>query len=211
MPGPVTRTLTAAAGLAVAASACSTPAPREPAMPNAAPETAASMNLMPVREWPLRFRTHSFSAFCYDTYGCHVDYAGVDQIDEEPDVLQPSSASYGPDYQRNWRGGHGGIHNFPAPAKVRWRSKDGTAHEAQIDIAKLFADGVVRHNAKREELSDMVDGVYQDAPSIILEVNDRTIRVWMRAMVFLKERVEISGVMRAKTMDDLILVETYRF
>ena len=211
MPGPTSRSLTAAASLAVAASACSAPAPREPTMPPATPQSAASMNLMPVKEWPIRFSEHSFSVHCYDTYGCHVEYAGIDQRNDDPNELRPSSAGYGPDYQRNWGGGHGGIPNFPGPAKVRWRSKDGVARQAEVDIATLFADQVVRHNVRREDLSDMVDGEYQGSPSIVLEVNDRTIRVWMRAMMFLKKRVEIAGVMRAETKNDLVLVETYTF
>ena len=80
-----------------------------------------------------------------------------------------------------------------------------------MDIATLFADQVVRHNVRREDLSDMVDGEYQGSPSIVLEVIDRTIRVWMRAMMFLTKRVEIAGVMRAETKNDLVLVETYTF
>ena len=103
------------------------------------------------------------------------------------------------------------IRNFPAPARVRWRSKDGETHEAEVDIAALFADEVVRHNVPREDIAEMVDGEYQSEPSIILEVNDRTLRVWMRAMIFLKKRVDVAGVMRADFRDDLILVETYSF
>jgi hypothetical protein len=210
MPGPTFRTLTAAAGLAVAASACSAPTPREPAMPSATPDAVAAMNLMPVKEWPIRFDSHSFSVFTYDTYGASVTYAGP-QIDEPDDELQPSSNSYGPDYQRNWGGGHGMIRNFPSPAKVRWRSRDGVAHKADIDMARLFSDERVLHNVRREDLSDMVEGIYQGEPSIILEVNDRTIRVWMRAMMFLKKRVEVAGNLRADFRNDLILVATYNF
>lgn len=210
MPGPTSRTLTAAAGLAMAASACSAPATREPATPNAAPETAASMNLMPVREWPLKFHRHTFSAHCYDTYGCQVDYAGVQQRDDDSGELRPSSASYGADYQRNWGSGHGGIRNFPGPAEVRWRSKDGTAHEARIDIAALFADEVVRHNVSRDQVVDLPDGVYRLEPTIILEVNDRTIRVWMRAHVGTKALQE-PGNRYSDFRSDVILVETYHF
>lgn len=210
MPGPTSRSLTAAASLAVAASACSAPAPREPAMPPATPQSPASMNLMPVKEWPLRFKRHSFSAHCYDTYGCQVEYAGVQQRDDHPDELRPSSAGYGPEYQRNWGGGHGGIPNFPGPAKVRWRSKDGAAHQAEIDIAALFADEVVRHNVPRDQIPDLPDGIYRQNPTIILEINDRTIRVWMRAHVGTRT-LQKPGNRYSDFRSDVILVETYEF
>lgn len=209
MPGPTSRLLTAATGLAVATSACSMPSPRETAMPTTG-NASVSLNLMPVKEWPIRFDSHKFSVFTYGTYGATVTYDGP-QIEQDPDVLQPSSDSYGPDYQRNWSGVHGMIRNFPPPAQVRWRSRDGEAHQAEIDIGALFADEVVRHNVPREDVADMVDGEYQYEPSIILEVNDRTIRVWMRAWIPLKQEVEVAGIMRNDRRNELILVETYIF
>lgn len=209
MPGPTSRVLTAAAGLAVAASACSMPSPRETAMPTSDANAAASFNLMPVRQWPIRFDSHSFSVFTYDTYGATVTYDGP-QIEQDPDELQPSSASYGPDYQRNWDGVHGMIRNFPPPAKVRWRSKDGEAHEAEIDIGALFADEVIRHHVPRDEMPELPDGKYRNEPSIILEVNDRTIRVWMRAHVPTRKLQEL-GNPYSDFRNDLILVETYTY
>src|SRR3989337_162131 len=47
------------------------------------------------------------------------------------------------------------------PAKVSWRSKDGQTHTAEIDIGELFADEVILHNVRREEMSDVVDGEYK--------------------------------------------------
>jgi hypothetical protein len=211
MPGPTSRVLTAAAGLAVAASACSMPSPRETAMPTSQGNAPAALNMMPVRQWPIRFDSHKFSVHCYDTYGCHVEYDDIEQRDDPADELRPSSVGYGPDYQRNWGGGHGMIRNFPPPAQVRWRSKDGIAHETEIDIAALFADEMVRHRVPREDVANMVDGEYQYEPSIILEINDRTIRVWMRAWIPLKREVEVAGVMRNDRRYELMLVETYTY
>lgn len=179
-------------------------------MPTPAGNAAASLNLMPVRQWPIRFDSHSFSVHCYDTYACHVEYAGIEQRDDPLDELRPSSAGYGPDYQRNWSGTHGMIRNFPPPAKVRWRSKDGEAHEAVIDIAALFADEVVRHHVPREEIPELPDGEYRNEPSIILEVNDRTIRVWMRAHVPTRT-LQKPGNPYSDFRNDLILVETYTY
>lgn len=102
------------------------------------------------------------------------------------------------------------IRNFPPPAKVRWRSKDGEAHEAEIDIGALFADEVIRHHVPRDEMPELPDGKYRNEPSIILEVNDRTIRVWMRAHVPTRKLQEL-GNPYSDFRNDLILVETYTY
>lgn len=207
MPAPSLRALTAATGLALAACASSTPSAREPAMPTSA-NTMSSSRSMPVKQWPLKFKSHSFGAFCYDTLMCRIQYANVEHGSEEPST---PSATYGPGYLDHLGGGHIAIRNFPPPAQVSWVSKDGQAHTAEIDIGELFADEVIRHNVKREEMSDVPYGEYRNDPYILLEVNDRTIRVYMRAMIFLKKRVEVAGQLRGEFRNELILVKTYTF
>ena len=202
------RTLTAATSLALAACAHSSPLLDGASMTNASDKTVTDRQ--PVKEWPLRFDSHKFSVFTYDTYGTRVVYAGLVQINDAPDELQPSVASYGPDYQRNWSGTHGMIRNFPAPAEVSWRSKDGEYHKAEIDIAKIFKDEYVRHNVKRTDVADMVDGEYRHEPSIIMQIDDRTIRVYMRAFVPTKER-QIPGNQYSDAKDEVVLVETFTY
>ena len=111
-------------------------------------------HLAPV-EWPLRFKSHTFGVRCYDTLECKVLYAGFEHGGDKP---TPSSASRGPDYLKGWTGIHGGIGNFPGPAKVTWRSKDGTSRAAEINIGEIFEDELVRHNVPREEVADQPGG-----------------------------------------------------
>lgn len=165
-------------------------------------------NRQPVREWPLRFDSHSFSVFTYDTSGARVNYAGEQQIAQDEETLQQSSASYGPDYQKNWHGIHGMIRNFPAPAKVSWRSKNGELHAANIDFGQIFEDQIIRHNMSRGEMSEMPNGQYNSEPSIILEINDRTIRVYMRAMIYTKD-LQIPGNVYSGFRHDLVLADTF--
>lgn len=202
------RTLTAATSLALAACAHSSPLLDGASMTNASGKTVTDRQ--PVKEWPLRFDSHKFSVFTYDTYGARVVYAGQLQIDQDDDELKRSSASYGPDYQRSWSGIHGMIRNFPAPAKVSWRSKDGQAHEAEIDFGEIFKDERVRHNVPREEVADMLDGEYRHEPSIILEINDRTIRVYMKAFIPTRQ-LQIPGNPISDARVDVVLVETYTY
>ena len=205
MTGPSLRALTAT-GLALAVCASSSPSAREPAMPSA--NTISPSRSMPVKQWPLKFKSHSFGAFCYDTLMCRIQYANVEHGSEEPST---PSATYGPGYLDHLGGGHIGIRNFPPPAKVSWVSKDGQAHTAEIDIGELFADEVIRHNVKRDEMSDVPYGEFRNDPYILLEVNDRTIRVYMRAMIFLKKRVEVAGQLRGEFRNELILAKNYTF
>lgn len=208
MTGKTFPILTAATGLALAACANSAPSAKEAAMPTAS--ATSSYHLMPVKEWPLRFESHRFGAHCYDTYGCKVVYAGLEQRNDDPDELRPSSSGYGPDYQRNWSGTHGMIRNFPAPAVVTWRSKDGQAHTAKINFGEIFQDELIRHTVPRDDMADLPDGEFKNEPAILLEVNDRTIRVYMRAHIPTK-RLQKPGNQYSDFRNDLILVKTYTF
>jgi len=168
--------------------------------------SAHPTSLAPV-EWPLRFKRHNFGARCYDTLNCKVLYDNFDHGDAKP---APASATYGPDYLEGWNGGYGGIDNFPEPARVIWRLKDGAAHEAEIDIGEIFKDELIRHNVPREEIANLTEGKYEGNPSILLEVNDRTIRIYMMARIPTKEW-QIPGNKYSDFRNDVILVKTYTY
>lgn len=201
------RPLTLAAALA--ASACASSSLPVEASMNA--QDADLPGYRPARQWPLKFKSHSFSVMAYDTWGARVIYAGQERRSDDPDVLQRSSASYGPDWQKAWSGTFGMIRNFPPPAQLSWRSKDGTPHQAEIDIGAIFADEVVRHNVAREDMASLPDGRYDGEPAVILEINDRTVRVYMKAMMFLRNKIDMGGVMRNEHRYEPVLVKTYTF
>jgi hypothetical protein len=199
--------LALAAALASSACASMSPAPDTTMIPN----DAMPAYMQPIKEWPLRFKAHSFSVMTYDTWGVEVVYAGRLRRQDDPDVLQRSSASYGPDWQRGWGGTYGDIGNFPPPAQLRWRSKDGTPIEAEIDVGAIFSDEVIRQDVTREEMAYLPDGKYEFEPAIILEINDRTVRVYMQAYVPLRRQIEIQGVMRNEHRVEPVLVKTYTY
>ncbi|MFC6185051.1 hypothetical protein [Pseudoxanthomonas japonensis] len=157
-----------------------------------------------VADWPLTFVRHNFGATSYSTYGCKVLYNGFLHLSEEDDVLQMSSARAHPDSLRKTSAGYLGVKNFPAPAKVTWRSADGVAHEADVDIGAIFKDRMILHRVPRE---DVREGVSITDPDIILEVNDRTINVYMRAFVPTRE-LQIPGNRYSGHRDDLVLAWT---
>ena len=152
--------------------------------------------------WPLKFGAHQFDAYSFSTYGCKVYYRGKLRVNDPDDVLQPSSENLGEKYLKILTAGMGPIGNFPPPAKVTWRSKDGAPHEAEVDIGEIFKDQLIRHNVPRQEIS--TEGS-QPRPEIILEVTDRTINVYMRATIWLKEP-RIPGNRLSNQQNDLIKV-----
>ncbi len=170
------------------------------------PAKAAEMNYKPPA-WPLRFEKHGFSARCYDTQSCLIVY---DEVHHGDPKVSPPDSKYGPGYLDNWSGGHGGIRNFPPPAKVTWQSKDGSSHEAEVDIGAIFADELMRHFVPREEAKDVPGGKIGSNPDILLEVNDRTIRVYMRAYIPTKH-LQIPGNRYSTMRDDLVLVKTFTY
>ncbi|HEY0662721.1 MAG TPA: hypothetical protein VGD21_15540 [Lysobacter sp.] len=157
---------------------------------------------------PFTFDRHNFGAYCYDTYGCKVLYNDRYVTSQDDNELRPSSASVGPDYLKNLDGGYLGIANFPPPAVVTWRSKDGTPHEAHIDIGEIFKDRIIRHNVPREELP--TETTATAAPDIVLEVNDRTINVYMKAFVSTRS-LQVPGNQYSDFRNDMILAfsQTY--
>jgi len=166
----------------------------------------AKLNLQPPK-WPLKFKEHTFMTVCYSTQICRVWYAGAWSGFRKP---MPPSTQYGPRYLDHVLGGHIGIANFPDPAEVTWRSMDGTEHQALIDIGAIFHDEVARHNVPREEVADLVDGELSGDPQILLEVNDRTIRVYIRTYVPTKH-FQIPGNPYSSSRDELILAKTYHY
>lgn len=136
-------------------------------------------------EFPLRFKDHNFEAYCYDTIGCSILYNDFYHVKQEADeVASPPKMQ---DYKKYWGGAlYIGIDNFPEPAVVKWKSKDGVAHEAQVDIGKIFKNELILHNVPQEEIP-VETAATVGGPDVFLEVNDRTINVYMKAMIALKD------------------------
>lgn len=161
------------------------------------PDSAGSSRVIP-NEFPLRFEMHGFEAHCYNARRCSVVYYDTVQTEMDPD--EPPLPSRG-DYQKNWGGAPEiGIPNFPEPALIKWQSMDGTPYEAEVDIGGIFKDELILHNVPQEEIP-VETAATVGGPDIILEVNDRTINVYMKAAIALKDTATRKSAFR----NDLIL------
>lgn len=135
-----------------------------------------------VADWPLKFAYHQFEGFCFDTQSCEIRYNGFDFGNAGP---TPPLSKLGPDQHDSiLHGSYGPVPRTDPPAQVRWRSKDGTELQAEVDIAALFKDGLIRHHVPRDEISE---GVSMGSTHILLQVADRTITVFTRTRIPTKE------------------------
>ena len=135
---------------------------------------------MAATAWPLRFAQHNFGAHCFDTIGCRITYSGFTHGADDEGEVNPPLSSYRGAREQILSAGHIARTNFPPPVRIAWRSRDGVAHETEIDIRALFPGQLIVHNVARE---DVREGVSITDPDIILEVEDRTISVYMRAFI----------------------------
>ena len=144
------RSLVLVAPLSLALAGCQS---ATPSSPNSAPNSSGGSYSDVNPEWPLSFRVHYFGAHCFDTQECEIRYRGFSH--GKKDGPSPSVASYERPLEKLLSAGRGPISNFPAPAKVTWRSQDGVPHEVEIDIGEIFKDQLIRHNVAREEATDI--------------------------------------------------------
>jgi len=153
-----------------------------------------------VADWPLRFMRHNFGIATYAVQECLVVYA------DRPHTSGPRPAleDVHPNSLKIKTANHLMIRNFPPPAVVKWKSRDGTPLEAEVDIGEIFKDERVVHETPREEMSEYTPMVN---PDVIMEINDRTINVYMKAFISLKApRVE--GNRHSDYRSDLVLAWT---
>lgn len=166
-----------------------------------------AINVRPAK-WPLRFkRSFGFGARCVNTLDCHVVYdgmrygrsssvgAGVDPYAAaELDLWKGTQASFG----------------FAEPVEVRWRAPDGTALEASVDLRSIFKGRQVLHVVPRHEVSELPGGDHDLPVHVLLEVNGRSINVYMRAYVPTRHLQRAGQVLRGSRRD-LILAKTLRY
>ena len=152
---------------------------------------------------PLPFKKHNFAAHCYNTLACSVIYNSNNFT--RPYLDKATSGPRSADYKSDWGFASTlGVDDFPPPAEVVWRSKNGSAHEAKIDIGAIFKDELMWHNVPKNEMADFYEGPVAGEPDIFLEVNDSTINVYMSAYVPTRTE-QVPGNKRSTHRNDLYL------
>lgn len=128
------------------------------------------------------FHEHDFASHCFDTLACRVLYENRYDSDEKKPSPHLTEA-----IRRNL--GSGWIlDSFPSVAEVEWTSMDGTHLRETIDLGKIFQSGLILY---ADDLDiDSVDlSIPGLPPEIFIVVEDRTIHVYMKAMIPLNKPI----------------------
>jgi len=136
--------------------------------------------------WPLTFDAFSFGTWAFNTLRCNIIFRGHQfALDNELDG--PS----GPPPTSNWRDRWSASFNVfadmmpPGQVEVRWTSMDGVEHYVEIDLIKdIFPDRAILHDVAREDVWEFwATDSFGHHPEVLMEVNDRTITVYMRSCI----------------------------
>jgi hypothetical protein len=124
---------------------------------------------------PLTFKTHSLAMTCFNASNMKVKYgqfvtnhcsnelarAKIPQDDTE----LPSRIV--------------AIPAFLGPLHVQWQALDGTALSETLNLDEIFKGKVVLHNEDPKQLEPTLPLIMD--PTIVVEVNDRTLTIYMNA------------------------------
>lgn len=194
---PFLRSAAATPLLLVALQGCASPMTATDAVYPPPGHFPATKNRL--KDGPFRFWQHNFGAYCFSAWGCRVAYGPYLVVDQpETRFFEPAR----PGYLSLLRGGYIGISNFAGPVSLDWRAADRTPLHYELDLARVFADGLIRHDTPLALINP--DASVPD-PDIVVEINDRTVRVYMRAFISLKAPIDPSNPY-TNAVDDNVLV-----
>lgn len=139
--------------------------------------------------WPLTFDEFSFGTWAFNTLSCNIIFRGHQlALDEERNG--PSGPPPSPDWKDRWSASFNVFRDMmpPGPVEVRWTSMDGVEHYAEIDlIAEIFPEQLILHDVAQEDVWEFwATDSFGHHPEILMEVNDRTITVYMKSCIMTK-------------------------
>ncbi len=118
----------------------------------------------------LTFKDHNFGVDCYNASDLEVIYANM------KDFEKGKCRGRLPHDKSRIKANTLGLVAFSGPVDVKWKSKDGKQHQYQLDLNEIFKEKQVLHHEKIEDISIKS---YSYTPGIYVEVDDRTLNVYM--------------------------------
>lgn len=136
--------------------------------------------------WPLTFDSFSFGSRAYNTLSCSIIFQ--DQQHALPSELdRPSGVPKFENWKDRWSADFLVSRDEmpPGPLEVQWISLDGSRHSVEIDlVGEIFPGQVILHEVEKEDVWEFWNSDRTGhAPDVLLEVNDRTITVYMRSLI----------------------------
>lgn len=155
--------------------------------------TQASHPADPVSDfpWPLTFESFAFGTRAYNTLDCSIIFSNK-QFASDRERNRPSGEPAAANWKDDWTAWFNILTDMmpPGPVEVEWTSLDGVEHYVEIDLIKdVFPDRVVAHAVPKEDVNEnwaRYEGGRTSAPDILMEINDRTINIYMSVRVLTK-------------------------
>lgn len=123
----------------------------------------------------LKFKTHDLNIQCYSASNMKLEYAGNEFHLFEGKVSKEKTPA---DENRYPNGKSGSYNAFAGPVNLKWRSRDGSQHATTINLDEIFKDRKVLHKEDPSKIY-MPMPITGNEPTIIIEINDRTVNVYM--------------------------------
>ncbi|WP_394540121.1 hypothetical protein PRJ39_06080 [Lysobacter enzymogenes] len=137
--------------------------------------------------WPLTFDSFSFGSRVYNTLHCNIIFQNQ-QHALPRELSRPSGVPKFADWKERWTGSFLIVPDEmpPGPVQIQWASLDGAEHSIEIDLIQdVFPGQVILHQVPREEVWELWSSARAGhTPDILLEVNDRTVTVYMRSVIY---------------------------
>jgi hypothetical protein len=125
----------------------------------------------------LKFSTHDFGISCYGGItNLELVYAASPHklcFDTPGREKLPSDEKRVPGFLS------GSYHAFAGPVEMEWNARDGTHLIHSVDLDEVFKNRVVLHTADSARIYK-AKPISGGEPTIIFEVNDRTVSVYMK-------------------------------
>jgi hypothetical protein len=167
--------------------------------------------------WPLRFYTFDFGAHCWNTLACSLVFCGREFGTRKHESGQHFDHPSGPrPNMDHWHGSSRFVGFYdPIPGvEAEWVALDGSPHRVTVDLETIFKDRLILHRVPKEEIpADWLPTCAIDpiSPSLLVEVDDRTINVYMNAAVVTCDPNDPSDMKKRKTRRDLMLAWTHTY
>lgn len=135
--------------------------------------------------WPLRFKNFAFGGEAFNVKACRIIY-GNNFFNEWKELQPAPAADWLRDPYISWSNSY---HPFPK-LDLQWSSLDGEQHKVILNLEKMLRKREVLTKVRVDEMPDnwlLGRGEKDDIHlELLLEINDRTLRLYMKATVAIK-------------------------
>ena len=157
-----------------------------------------------IHRGPLTFKTHDISTNCYSAQDVKISYGSLVNKICAKGISREKTAN---DDRRLPTGSALGYRAFEDKVYVEWRSSDKEFHSQVLDLDEIFKGKVVLHNIDPKLIYWPIPMV-GDGPTIVVEVNDRTLNVYMDVEVKFETKNENSIAVSATRFRTLAFTKT---